>query len=72
MIKPILCPICNKPAPGTSTSPFCSDRCRKVDLVRWCDGRYAIAEPLAGSPEELTMLAGDAELYGDPFDDNPE
>ena len=24
--------------------PFCSDRCRQIDLLRWCDGRYAIVE----------------------------
>jgi endogenous inhibitor of DNA gyrase (YacG/DUF329 family) len=25
--------------------PFCSQRCRQVDLVRWSEGRYAIVEP---------------------------
>jgi endogenous inhibitor of DNA gyrase (YacG/DUF329 family) len=28
--------------------PFCSDRCRLVDLGRWLDERYG----LAGEPEE--------------------
>jgi endogenous inhibitor of DNA gyrase (YacG/DUF329 family) len=42
------CPICKKPVdehdagkPG-STFPFCSDRCRLIDLGRWLSGEYAI------------------------------
>ena len=51
MIQPHHCPVCEKafPAgvePGLSSFPFCSDRCRKVDLLRWCDGRYAIVEEI--------------------------
>ena len=26
--------------------PFCSERCRKIDLFRWFDGRYPIVEKL--------------------------
>lgn len=29
-----------------SSAPFCSERCRKIDLFRWFDGRYAIVEKL--------------------------
>jgi endogenous inhibitor of DNA gyrase (YacG/DUF329 family) len=36
------CPICGKPASEAST-PFCSERCRDVDLNRWLSGSYAIA-----------------------------
>jgi len=35
------CPICGKPAVEAST-PFCSERCRDVDLNRWLSGSYAI------------------------------
>jgi endogenous inhibitor of DNA gyrase (YacG/DUF329 family) len=35
------CPICGKPASGT-TPPFCSPRCRDVDLNRWLKGTYVI------------------------------
>ena len=31
--------------------PFCSERCRQVDLLRWSKGQYAIVEPL--TPERL-------------------
>jgi endogenous inhibitor of DNA gyrase (YacG/DUF329 family) len=35
------CPICGKPATEAS-HPFCSERCRDVDLHRWLSGSYAI------------------------------
>jgi endogenous inhibitor of DNA gyrase (YacG/DUF329 family) len=42
-----VCPICGKPA-TEAAKPFCSDRCRDVDLNRWLSGSYAIA----GKPED--------------------
>ena len=44
MSKPVLCPICQKLAAEPSKTPFCSDRCRKIDFFRWWDGRYAICQ----------------------------
>lgn len=41
------CPICDKPATEAS-HPFCSERCRDVDLNRWLSNSYAIP----GSNEE--------------------
>jgi endogenous inhibitor of DNA gyrase (YacG/DUF329 family) len=35
------CPICRRPASG-ETLPFCSPRCRDVDLNRWLKGSYVI------------------------------
>jgi endogenous inhibitor of DNA gyrase (YacG/DUF329 family) len=35
------CPVCGKPA-DPATLPFCSKRCRDVDLNRWLSGRYVI------------------------------
>jgi hypothetical protein len=35
------CPICGKPATEAS-NPFCSERCRDIDLNRWLSGSYAI------------------------------
>ena len=40
-VKAKPCPICGKPASDTS-QPFCSERCRDVDLNRWLSGSYAI------------------------------
>jgi endogenous inhibitor of DNA gyrase (YacG/DUF329 family) len=35
------CPICGRPASET-TRPFCSPRCRDVDLHRWLSGHYIV------------------------------
>ena len=40
------CPICSKPATAASR-PFCSERCRDVDLNRWLSGSYVVP----GRPE---------------------
>jgi endogenous inhibitor of DNA gyrase (YacG/DUF329 family) len=46
------CPICKKPveAPAPrprsaakSAFPFCSERCKLIDLGRWLNGKYQIA-----------------------------
>ena len=49
------CPICKRPAqprPGNLAHPFCSDRCRLIDLSRWLGEEYRIAGPRAGDPAE--------------------
>ena len=35
------CPICHKPT-AERFRPFCSARCKDVDLNRWFSGAYAI------------------------------
>jgi uncharacterized protein len=35
------CPICSRPA-AAQALPFCSPRCRDVDLHRWLSGSYVI------------------------------
>jgi uncharacterized protein len=35
------CPICGKPS-DQATRPFCSKRCRDVDLNRWLSGAYVV------------------------------
>lgn len=35
------CPICHKPS-ASETKPFCSPRCREVDLNKWFTGSYAV------------------------------
>ncbi|WP_316179379.1 MULTISPECIES: DNA gyrase inhibitor YacG [unclassified Bradyrhizobium] len=43
------CPICNRPA-AEAVRPFCSPRCRDVDLHRWLSGSYVI--PAAEGDED--------------------
>lgn len=38
------CPICGKPA-AAQHRPFCSARCRLIDLGRWIDGTYRVPTP---------------------------
>ena len=35
------CSVCGKPQ-AQATRPFCSSRCRDVDLNRWLSGKYVI------------------------------
>ena len=35
------CPECGQPS-ARESYPFCSERCRSVDLNRWLKGSYAI------------------------------
>lgn len=46
------CPICEKRFESTNSAslPFCSPRCRQIDLARWLDERYSV--PLARDSEE--------------------
>jgi endogenous inhibitor of DNA gyrase (YacG/DUF329 family) len=46
------CPICKKPAKaGDPDFPFCSDRCRQIDLGKWATGQYVIPSPLTEGEE---------------------
>jgi endogenous inhibitor of DNA gyrase (YacG/DUF329 family) len=36
-----LCPVCSRPA-VEAHKPFCSARCKDVDLNRWLGGVYAV------------------------------
>jgi len=43
------CPNCNKPA-VSDYLPFCSGRCKDLDLARWLRGSYAI--PVGNDDED--------------------
>lgn len=50
MSLPAKCPICGTAMPGPWSEypqyPFCSKRCKTIDLGRWLGERYAVAKPL--------------------------
>ena len=51
------CPICKKEvAAGNPNVPFCSDRCRVIDLGNWASEKYVISTP--ARQEELEELEG--------------
>ena len=45
------CPECGKPSTRESY-PFCSPRCKAVDLNRWLSGAYVIPGDETESPSE--------------------
>ncbi|WP_455476863.1 DNA gyrase inhibitor YacG [Bartonella sp. B41] len=45
------CPICGLMS-QQDTYPFCSARCRAVDLNRWLSGAYILPSPAAETDEE--------------------
>ena len=47
------CPTCKKVVLRTDPEfPFCSDRCRLIDLGKWASGGYVISTPIT-DPEEM-------------------
>ena len=48
------CPICRKPAAARKanpSAPFCSPRCRQLDLGRWLGEAYRVPDrPVDGEP----------------------
>ena len=50
------CPICKKPAQNSDPDfPFCSERCRLIDLGKWASGDYVIPSPIADEEEILNI-----------------
>ncbi|MGH9344138.1 MAG: DNA gyrase inhibitor YacG [Terriglobia bacterium] len=54
-----VCPICKREVEtrNNSSRPFCSERCKMIDLSHWLAGRYRIsalaAEPLDEAGETV-------------------
>ena len=49
------CPICRKPVEFTNPEmPFCTERCRLIDLGKWSSEKYVITTPLR--PEDREWL----------------
>lgn len=47
------CPICKRPS-QRATRPFCSPRCRDLDLGQWLNESYRVSQPIP--PDELAVL----------------
>lgn len=54
-----LCPLCKKQA-DPAFRPFCSKRCKDVDLGRWFNENYSAPCPAEEAPEEDTHADEDA------------
>jgi endogenous inhibitor of DNA gyrase (YacG/DUF329 family) len=52
----VICPACRKKGNWFAGryGPFCSERCKLIDLGKWLGGEHAISEPLPVSlPDEF-------------------
>ncbi len=58
------CPICGAPTDSQASAdfPFCSERCKDIDLGNWATEKYKISEP-AFDEDELERL-----VNGEPSD----
>ncbi|HEY0263118.1 MAG TPA: DNA gyrase inhibitor YacG [Granulicella sp.] len=55
--RALFCPTCHKVVQATDENfPFCSDRCRLLDLGKWASGEYRISSPIQ-DPDLLEELA---------------
>lgn len=59
------CPICKKATPweGNPWRPFCSERCKLIDLGKWAMGDYRVPGEKAEPPTESD--AGEKETNDD-------
>jgi endogenous inhibitor of DNA gyrase (YacG/DUF329 family) len=61
-LRSLRCPTCRKIVLKNDPEfPFCSDRCRAVDLGKWASGGYVISSPI-NDPES----GGEAEYLEPP------
>jgi endogenous inhibitor of DNA gyrase (YacG/DUF329 family) len=56
MAKTLPCATCRKSVAADSHDfPFCSERCKLIDLGKWCSGEYTISTPIY-DPEVLDEI----------------
>jgi len=63
------CPICKKPvAFGDPYMPFCSERCKLIDLGNWLEEKYVISTPLAASEGAEQTQRDESDSSANPAD----
>ena len=56
------CPICKKAAKTSDPDfPFCSERCRLLDLGKWASGGYVISSAIADADEAIPDHSDDTD-----------
>ena len=46
-LRSLRCPICKTRTPRTAPEfPFCSERCRLIDLGKWASGQHVVSSPM--------------------------
>jgi endogenous inhibitor of DNA gyrase (YacG/DUF329 family) len=58
------CPICKQTAnrKGNPFHPFCSERCKMIDLDNWLEGRYRVpvASTIEDEGDDVAQLSPDS------------
>jgi len=55
-VASLRCPTCRKIVLRSDPEfPFCSERCRLIDLGKWASGAYVISTPI-NDPDDLDAL----------------
>ena len=50
------CPTCKKPVRADGPDfPFCSERCRLIDLGKWASGAYVISSPVTDTADDVVQ-----------------
>jgi endogenous inhibitor of DNA gyrase (YacG/DUF329 family) len=56
----VKCPTCGRPVAWSEASkhrPFCSERCKMIDLGAWASDRYVVPGSAAGQAEAMPATA---------------
>jgi len=72
-LRTLRCPTCRTLVlAGGEDFPFCSERCRLIDLGKWASGGYVISTPIT-DPEQLESMAnGQAHQQDHDGNDKPQ
>ena len=63
-VSSLRCPTCRKIVLRAEPDfPFCSERCRLIDLGKWASGGYVISTPIT-DPEALESVIDEQERGG--------
>ena len=69
--RSLRCPTCRSLVLASNENfPFCSDRCRLIDLGKWASGGYVISTPIT-DPEQLESMQRERSADG-PEDDSSQ
>lgn len=65
-VQSLRCPICRKIVlKSESEFPFCSERCRTIDLGKWASGAYVVSSPMSESDSLSDSETGDSSYSND-------
>lgn len=63
VVKTVACPTCGAPVrwePESRHRPFCSERCRLIDLGQWANENYRVPAEEDPNSDSLTGRQSDA------------